>query len=118
MLQNRSKYGSNCLTPPATTPWWIKYLMCYADLFMLLLLFGGVLCFVAYGVDQSDPTNLYLGVVLFLVVIISGGCCARLLLALACGAGRCVQCWPQVLGVVCLWYWPQVGAALCCAALQ
>ena len=38
---------------------------------MLLLLFGGVLCFVAYGIDQSDPTNLYLGVVLFLVVVLS-----------------------------------------------
>lgn len=71
VLQNRSKYGSNCLTPPVTTAWWIKYLMCYADVFMLLLLFGGVLCFVAYGVDQSDPTNLYLGVVLFLVVFLS-----------------------------------------------
>jgi hypothetical protein len=47
-----------------------------ADLFMILLLFGGMLCFVAYGVDQSDPTNLYLGVVLVLVVVISGGCCA------------------------------------------
>ena len=38
---------------------------------MCLLLFGGVLCFVAYGIDQSDPTNLYLGVVLFLVVVLS-----------------------------------------------
>lgn len=38
---------------------------------MLLLLFGGALCFIAYGIDRSDPTNLYLGVVLFLVVILS-----------------------------------------------
>lgn len=67
----REKYGWNRLTPPVLVPWWIKYLMCYADVFMLLLLFGGVLCFVAYGIDQSDPTNLYLGVVLIMVVVIS-----------------------------------------------
>lgn len=53
-------------------PRWIKYLMCYADVFMILLLVGGVLCFVAFSIDQSDLTNLYLGVVLFLVVFLSG----------------------------------------------
>lgn len=71
VLQNRAKYGPNSLTPPATTAWWIKYLMCYADVFMILLLVGGVLCFVAFGIDTSDLTNLYLGVVLVLVVVIS-----------------------------------------------
>ena len=71
MLQNREKYGWNRLTPPEHTPWWIKYLAQYANVFMLLLLFGGVLCFIAFGIDQSDLTNLYLGVVLFLVVILS-----------------------------------------------
>lgn len=71
VLQNREKYGWNRLTPPVTTAWWIKYLEQYANVFMLLLLFGGVLCFVAYGIDQDDPTNVYLGVVLFLVVFIS-----------------------------------------------
>lgn len=45
--------------------------MCYADVFMILLLVGGVLCFVAFGIDTSDLTNLYLGVVLVLVVVIS-----------------------------------------------
>ena len=71
VLQNREKYGWNRLTPPIVVPWWIKYLKCYADVFMMLLLFGGVLCFVAYGIDQSDPANLYLGVVLIMVVFIS-----------------------------------------------
>lgn len=71
VLQNREKYGWNRLTPPPSTPWWVKYLMQYANIFMFLLMFGGVLCFVAFGIDQSDLTNLYLGVVLFLVVIIS-----------------------------------------------
>ena len=43
MLQNRNKYGWNRLTPPPTTPWYIKYLMQYANIFMLLLMFGGEL---------------------------------------------------------------------------
>ncbi|GAB4819471.1 hypothetical protein N2152v2_006517 [Parachlorella kessleri] len=71
VLQNRNKYGWNRLTPPPTTPWYIKYLMQYANIFMLLLMAGGVLCFVAYSIDSEDATNLYLGVVLFLVVIVS-----------------------------------------------
>ena len=75
---------------------------------MILLLFGGMLCFVAYGVDQSDPTNLYLGVVLVLVVVISGGCCAcRAVL----GSLRAVLC--CAVGAVPSVHvaWPLVGAA-------
>lgn len=72
VLQNRQKYGWNRLTPPIVVPWWIKLLKQFADVFMILLMFGGVLCFIAYGIDQSDPTNLYLGIVLFLVVGLSG----------------------------------------------
>jgi hypothetical protein len=30
-----------------------------------------VLCLVAYGLDRSDPSNLYLGVVLIIVVVLS-----------------------------------------------
>lgn len=71
VLQNREKYGWNRLTPPVIVPWWVKYLEQYANVFMILLIFGGVLCFTAYGINQTDPTNLYLGVVLFLVVFLS-----------------------------------------------
>lgn len=71
VLQNREKYGWNRLTPAIVVPWWKKYLSQYANVFMILLLFGGVLCFTAYGIDQEDTSNLYLGVVLFLVVIAS-----------------------------------------------
>lgn len=53
------------------TPGWILYLLEYANFFSILLLVGGVLCFISYGLDTSDPSNLYLGVVLFLVVVIS-----------------------------------------------
>jgi len=53
-------------------PWWLKFLLQFANFFALLLLGGGVLCFVGYSIDnEKDQTNLYLGVVLFAVVIIT-----------------------------------------------
>ena len=67
----RAKYGPNMLTPPATTPMWLKFLLQFADFFSMLLVIGGTLCFIAYGLDQTDPTNLYLGVVLYVVVLIT-----------------------------------------------
>lgn len=50
---------------------WMKFLLQFTNFFALLLLSGGVLCFIAYAIDQSDQTNLYLGVVLIGVVIIT-----------------------------------------------
>src|SRR3990167_3601616 len=40
--------------------------------FALLLWAGAILCFIAYGLDSSDPSNLYLGIVLAIVVMITG----------------------------------------------
>jgi len=72
VLENRAKYGENRLTPPEMTPWYIKFLMQFANFFAMLLLGGGVLCFVGYSIDsEKDQTNLYLGVVLFAVVMIT-----------------------------------------------
>ena len=51
VLQNREKYGYNRLTAAIVIPWWIKYLKQYADVFMILLLFGGAISFIAYGID-------------------------------------------------------------------
>ena len=39
--------------------------------FALLLWVGGALCFLAYGLDESDPSNLYLGIVLCVVVALT-----------------------------------------------
>ena len=43
VLVNRAKYGENRLTPPELTPWYIKFLMQFANFFALLLLGGGAL---------------------------------------------------------------------------
>eukprot|EP00210_Caulerpa_lentillifera_P005784 g5530.t1 len=69
--QQRQEFGLNVLTPPEKLPSWIKYLLQFRNFFAMLLIFGGCLCFVAYGIDSSDSTNLYLGVVLLGVVLIT-----------------------------------------------
>lgn len=40
--------------------------------FAMLLWIGAILCFAAYGLDSSDPSNLYLGVVLAVVNFLTG----------------------------------------------
>jgi len=74
---NIEKYGLNELTPPPTTPEWVKFCQCLFSGFSLLLWFGAILCFVAYGIQASafeEPPddNLYLGVVLTAVVTVTG----------------------------------------------
>ncbi len=71
------KHGPNALTPPPTTPEWVKFLQALFGGFAMLLWLGAVLCFVAYGIQAStmeEPPddNLYLGIVLTAVVVITG----------------------------------------------
>jgi sodium/potassium-transporting ATPase subunit alpha len=44
----------------------------FTGFFSLLLWFGGILCFIGYGMDSSTPDNLFLGSVLIGVVLITG----------------------------------------------
>merc|ERR1719262_1968365 len=71
------EYGPNALTPPPTTPEWIKFCQCLFSGFAMLLWIGAILCFVAYSIQASayeEPPddNLYLGVVLTAVVVVTG----------------------------------------------
>ena len=63
--------GPNKMTPPKTIPEWLKYLKNMTGLFSLLLLAGATLCIVGY-VLRKEIENLYLGIVLYAVVIITG----------------------------------------------
>mmetsp|Transcript_21755 Transcript_21755/g.33250 ORF Transcript_21755/g.33250 Transcript_21755/m.33250 type:complete len:1380 (+) Transcript_21755:266-4405(+) len=63
--------GPNVLTPPKTTPAWVKFLQELTGFFSLLLWGGAVLCFIGYGIDSS-PDHLYLGIVLVFVVVVTG----------------------------------------------
>uniref|UniRef100_A0A3B4ZTS5 Sodium/potassium-transporting ATPase subunit alpha-1 n=1 Tax=Stegastes partitus TaxID=144197 RepID=A0A3B4ZTS5_9TELE len=69
--------GPNALTPPPTTPEWVKFCKQMFGGFSMLLWTGAILCFLAYGIqaameDEPANDNLYLGVVLSAVVIITG----------------------------------------------
>ncbi|XP_076050682.1 sodium/potassium-transporting ATPase subunit alpha isoform X3 [Oratosquilla oratoria] len=69
--------GPNALTPPKKTPEWVKFAKNLFGGFALLLWIGAILCFVAYSIEsasEEEPSNdnLYLGVVLTAVVIITG----------------------------------------------
>merc|ERR1719367_1209174 len=71
------KHGLNCLTPPPTTPEWVKFLQALFGGFAMLLWIGAILCFIAYSIQASafeEPPddNLYLGIVLTAVVVITG----------------------------------------------
>jgi len=69
--------GPNALTPPKQTPEWVKFCKNLFGGFSLLLWVGALLCFVAYTIEstaEEEPNNdnLYLGVVLTAVVVITG----------------------------------------------
>ena len=74
---NLERDGPNALTPPPTTPTWIKFLKTLFGGFSMLLWLGAVLCFLAYSIqattlEEPPDDNLYLGVVLTFVVVITG----------------------------------------------
>jgi len=69
--------GPNALTPPKTTPEWIKFCKNLFGGFSTLLWIGAILCFFTFALESStiehpNVDNLYLGVVLAAVVIITG----------------------------------------------
>ncbi|XP_078100168.1 sodium/potassium-transporting ATPase subunit alpha-1-like [Sander vitreus] len=68
--------GPNSLTPPPTTPEWVKFCKQLFGGFSMLLWIGAILCFFAFTiqsitVDEMVNDNLYLGIVLTFVVVIS-----------------------------------------------
>merc|ERR1712123_9077 len=70
-------HGPNALTPPPTTPEWVKFCQNLFSGFACLLWLGAILCFLAYGIQASayeEPPddNLYLGVVLTVVATVTG----------------------------------------------
>lgn len=76
----RAEEGRNQLMPPKTTPVIVKFLLQMFGGFSTLLWVGSILCFIAYGIivsqaeegDTIAADNLYLGIVLAAVVVITG----------------------------------------------
>ncbi|OXA63786.1 Sodium/potassium-transporting ATPase subunit alpha-B [Folsomia candida] len=71
------KEGPNRLTPPKTTPQWVIFIRNVFSYFGILLWIGAILCFIAYAIQASSSEtaskdNLWLGLVLTIVVLITG----------------------------------------------
>uniref|UniRef100_A0A8C4R8B4 Cation-transporting P-type ATPase N-terminal domain-containing protein n=1 Tax=Eptatretus burgeri TaxID=7764 RepID=A0A8C4R8B4_EPTBU len=52
--------GPNALTPPPTTPEWVKFCKQLFGGFSILLWIGAILCFIAYGIQvamEDEPSN-------------------------------------------------------------
>ena len=74
---NLERDGPNALTPPPTTPEWVKFCQNLFGGFAMLLWLGAILCFLAYSIQYSSQENppddnLYLGLVLTGVVVVTG----------------------------------------------
>jgi len=74
---NQERDGPNRLTPPPQTPEWVKFCQNLFGGFSLLLWLGAILCFLAYGIqagtfEEPPDDNLYLGIVLTGVVLVTG----------------------------------------------
>ncbi|XP_046450817.1 sodium/potassium-transporting ATPase subunit alpha-B-like [Daphnia pulex] len=73
---NYERDGPNALTPPKTTPEWVKFCNQLFGGFSMLLWIGAVLCYVAYSIEiYRNPEvlgdNLYLGIALTVVVVVT-----------------------------------------------
>lgn len=73
--------GGNSLTPPPVKHWLLVFVEHHTGVFNLLLWFGGILCFIGYAIEldqaggdesEVDPSNKYLGIVLIVVVFLTG----------------------------------------------
>jgi len=64
-------WGPNMVTEKDKIPEWRKFLAQFTGFFALLLIGGGVLCFIAYGLVPADIENMYLGSVLLGVVFVT-----------------------------------------------
>jgi sodium/potassium-transporting ATPase subunit alpha len=64
-------HGRNVLSPPVKLPTYVIFLMQFTNLFMVLLIFAGILSIIAWLFEEPprDPLDLYLGLFLFIVVI-------------------------------------------------
>lgn len=70
--KRNQEQGDNALTEKKKDPWYVQLFHELTSFFALLLWAGSILCFISYGLDKSDPSNLYLGIVLSVVVFITG----------------------------------------------
>ena len=72
--QKHAEHGDNALTKKASKAWYVLFIEELTGFFSLLLWLGSFLCFIGFGIqeDKEDKSNLYLGIVLAIVVFLTG----------------------------------------------
>ena len=67
------EFGPNALSEKKEMPAIVRYMLLMTGLFNYMLWIGSILCFIAYGLQTTyvDKSNLYLGVVLIGVILIT-----------------------------------------------
>ena len=63
--------GPNALTPPKKEPEILKFFRHLTNQLLLLLVIAATLSVITYGIDKSAPVNLWLGLILYGVVLIT-----------------------------------------------
>lgn len=53
------------------TPWYVKLLLQFVNFFAILLQVAAILCFIGFGLHPESKDNLYLGIILYVVVIVT-----------------------------------------------
>ena len=69
---NFHAYGANKLSEKKRTPAWLKFLHEITNGFAIMMWVGQGLCWLAFGIDPSDPSNYYLAIIIILVVLLTG----------------------------------------------
>ncbi|KAL5500324.1 hypothetical protein EMCRGX_G011868 [Ephydatia muelleri] len=77
VVELRRRDGPNAITPPKQLPEFLKFLKNLVGGFALLLWVAAIMSVVAYGIQQAtandgDVSNLFLGIVLIAVVLVTG----------------------------------------------
>jgi len=68
------EWGDNALQKKDAIPWYVMFFHELTGFFSLLLWAGSFLCFIGFGIqeDREDLSNLYLGIVLSTVTLVTG----------------------------------------------
>lgn len=74
VIESRSRYGSNLITPPAGVPLWKKFLQKFTDPLIIILLVAGAVsigisCYEYYCLDESkevffEPVGIFMAIIL------------------------------------------------------
>lgn len=64
-------YGKNQLTEKKAVPWFVKIFHELTTVFSMMMWICAALCFIVFALSSSDPSNMYLGIILCLIVLLT-----------------------------------------------